>query len=516
VGTQQKLRLQDGDVVADRYRIDGVVGRGGFGAVYRAMQLDTGISVALKVLITKFDTHKVDAKRFEREAALVQRLRHPNVVQLLDFGVTAMGQSFIAFELLTGVALGTVLKTQGALPMMRAAEVTRDILSALEAAHELDIIHRDIKPANVFLVDGDGAAKVLDFGIAKVASEDHAGGTQLTEAGQMVGTPHYMAPEQVRGDGILPASDVYSAGLLFAEMIGGERIVAGAGLIDIYLSHIADHPHSLPQAVLDSPVVAVIQRAIAKAVEQRYQTATEMMVDLTSALPELASGVGSGPDAYHRSSMDLGAGAVAAGPMSAAPTQVVSRGQVPGAAGLLSVSSTIMMDSPDDEIAHFQRDSGVAALNDLAFHPSTSESDVLNKTLSMTDGPASAGLSSASPVAQTGGGPPESNASQRLSGTDLAELARRPSSNPSPYQSGEHHYRFSEPQVPGAIFPNHDQQPFSSNVGLVILLIVGVVLTAIAVGGVLVWAPWDARRGFDASHPWALSEIAEASVRPAA
>ncbi|HZO15410.1 MAG TPA: serine/threonine-protein kinase, partial [Polyangiaceae bacterium] len=143
---RRKPKLNPGELVGERYRIDGVVGQGGFGAVYRATQLETGISVALKVLIKNLSTAGTDFKRFQREASLVQKLRHPNVVQLLDYGQTERGESFIAFELLEGRALSVMLKQDGKLPLPRAGRIAREVLSALEAAHALGIIHRDIKP----------------------------------------------------------------------------------------------------------------------------------------------------------------------------------------------------------------------------------------------------------------------------------------------------------------------------------------------------------------------------------
>jgi serine/threonine-protein kinase len=279
-------RLNPGDIVADRYRIDGIVGRGGFGAVYRATQIHTNQPVALKILLKNFANAVVDSKRFQREAALVQKLRHPNVVQLLDFGQTDKQQPFIAFELLTGCALGKVLKDTGAMPLYKAGEIARDVLQALEAAHALNIVHRDIKPQNIFLLEG-GGAKVLDFGIAKATSGEDAGGTQLTEAGQMIGTPHYMAPEQVRGNGVVPGTDLYALGLLMAEMITGERVVQGNALIDIYMEHISDAPFDFDLKVKSCALFPVIDRATQKVIESRYQTATQMLGDLRQVLPGL-------------------------------------------------------------------------------------------------------------------------------------------------------------------------------------------------------------------------------------
>jgi serine/threonine protein kinase len=286
VAKAKNPRLSPGDIVAERYRIDGIVGRGGFGAVYRATQTLTQQPVALKILLKNFSNAVVDSKRFQREAALVQKLRHPNVVQLLDFGQTDKQQPFIAFELLHGMALGKVLKDTGALPLYKAGEIARDVLQALEAAHQLGIVHRDIKPQNIFLLDG-GGAKVLDFGIAKATSPEDAGGTQLTEAGQMIGTPHYMAPEQVRGNGVVPGTDLYALGLLMAEMITGERVVQGNALIDIYMEHISDAPFDFDPKVKSCALFPVIDRATRKVIEARYQTASQMLGELRQVLPGL-------------------------------------------------------------------------------------------------------------------------------------------------------------------------------------------------------------------------------------
>lgn len=296
VAKAHKPRLSPGDVVAGRYLIDGVVGRGGFGAVYRAIQTDTGVPVALKVLLKNFSTAQKDFKRFIREAALVQRLQHPNVVALLDYGQTDKGQPYIAFELLQGIALRSVLKERGAVPLDGVVRVTRDVLSALETAHGLGIIHRDVKPANVFICD-DGNTKVLDFGIAKAVVGEDAGATQLTEAGQMIGTPQYMAPEQVRGTGVYPATDLYALGLLAAEMITGVRVVKGAALIDVYMQHINNAPLDLPPEVRASPLGPIVERATAKAIEARYKSASEMLADLERAFPSAPAARGGSTEA---------------------------------------------------------------------------------------------------------------------------------------------------------------------------------------------------------------------------
>ncbi|MBI4701246.1 MAG: serine/threonine protein kinase [Deltaproteobacteria bacterium] len=290
-----KDELAPGDIVAGRYCVGSVIGRGGYGAVYEATVLGTGTRLALKVMLGRFSPDEPDARRFEREAALMRRLSHPNIVQPLDAGFTEAGSPFIAFELLQGRSLGQALKTDGALPMARAAAIARDVLRALEAAHAVGIVHRDIKPENVFLCEGVSGveAKVLDFGVAKaLAGEEHKP-TQLTATGQMIGTPHYMAPEQVRALDVSPATDIYALGIVMVEMPGGERAVNGESAIDVYMAHVSREQVPLPPAVTAGPAHAVIERAVRKDPAERYRSAADMLLELEQALA--AHGIPLGP-----------------------------------------------------------------------------------------------------------------------------------------------------------------------------------------------------------------------------
>ena len=281
-------QLSVGEQFAERYRIEGVVGSGGFATVYEASHLETGQRVALKVLAAGQGTRRVDASRFRREAALVHTFQHIHVVQLVDFGEDEAGLLFIAFELLRGQALDQVLEQTGPLEPMRAAEIARDVLKALFAAHRLGIVHRDIKPANVFLCAGEGQrpglTKVLDFGVAKALSLKGLQ-TKLTQEGQMVGTPYYMAPEQVRAEEG-PQSDLYALGLVMGEMLTGERVVAVPSAMAAYMAQIAPTPLPVPEAVRASPLGPIITRAITKPLEQRYGSAEQMLAEVEELLVE--------------------------------------------------------------------------------------------------------------------------------------------------------------------------------------------------------------------------------------
>ena len=283
----RKPSLSPGDIVAQHYRIEGIIGQGGFGAIYEAQHGPSGMRVALKLLHANFSTRQTDSKRFRREAALVQNLRHANVVRMLDFGETERGVPYIAFELLHGKALSTVIEKWGALPPGRVGEIARDVLRGLNAAHLLGIVHRDIKPANVFLCEGEGGpgpTKVLDFGVAKAVSGEVGTQTELTKDGQMVGTPFYMAPEQVRGVEVGPQTDLYAVGLVMAEMVAGERAIGGDSLISVYMAQIADQPLELPAVVKASPWAAIITKATQKPLALRYGSAREMVVDVEAVL----------------------------------------------------------------------------------------------------------------------------------------------------------------------------------------------------------------------------------------
>ena len=511
VATGKTPRLSPGDVVGGRYRIDGVVGRGGFGAVYRATQQDTGAEVALKVLLKNFTSSKVDAKRFKREAALVQKLRHPNVVQLLDFGTTEEGVSYIAFELLRGTPLSKFIKTNGAMPLYRAAQVCRDILSALAAAHAMGVIHRDIKPGNIFLLEGTEEAKVLDFGIAKAVTGEEAAATQLTEAGQMIGTPHYMAPEQVRGTGVVPGTDVYAVGLLFAEMICGKRMVKGGALIDIYMMHISGDPIDLPEVVTTSPVADVIARAVDKVVEQRFATAGEMLAALDRAMPGLAEGAARprAPSGQIQATAPMSAEAISEGSgISVLSSMPSSRATAAEANVEEDAAETVMMRRPGVAAEQARLEALLSSKPPHSSDPPqpsgpspSGPSPVPNKhleaTLDMDDFAMSPFRGKASSV------PPESGSLPIIAQTQAMVSGEHPQSSPPqryPSVSGEQSVHSSE-HAYGVDHQRKSSMPpleppaaarGGSNVALV-LIVVAILATAAA--GLLLWAPWEDARG---------------------
>jgi serine/threonine protein kinase len=269
-----------GEIIAGRYRIEAEIGQGGFGAVYRATHLALGRQVALKMLHPEMVSHDQGLSRFRREAELAQRLEHPNTVRLYDFGQTEYGLPYIAFELLRGEPLDRAILA-GPMPPARVVRIIGQVLKSLMEAHTLGIVHRDIKPANVFLCEFSGErdyVKVLDFGIAKSTTSR----TMLTQAGSTIGTPNYMSPEQVRGENLGPGSDLYSVGLMMAEMLTGRMVYGGSGT-DVLVEQMSPHPVPLPPSLLSSPLYRVLVAATQKDPSLRYANAQQMLQGLESA-----------------------------------------------------------------------------------------------------------------------------------------------------------------------------------------------------------------------------------------
>ncbi len=273
----------EGRLFGGRYRTERLLGKGGFGVVYRAVDENTGRPVALK-LLRGTELGDEARHRFQREARVVQQLNHPNTVRLFDFGVDADRAPYIVYELLEGETLSQIMKT-GPIPLERTTRIATQLLKALSEAHQLGIVHRDIKPANVMVVQFSGdrdVVKLLDFGIAKPLM---AATRALTTTGTILGTPRFMSPEQVRGDEIQPSSDVYSIALLLSEMLTGTRVFDGPPM-EVMMAQMAPNPVVFPPFVRSSPFGRVLARAVEKDPGKRFQNATEMLAALQARAPE--------------------------------------------------------------------------------------------------------------------------------------------------------------------------------------------------------------------------------------
>ncbi|MCC6526272.1 MAG: serine/threonine protein kinase [Polyangiaceae bacterium] len=276
--------FQPGTVLGG-YRIVGYLGQGGCATVFEAERAD-GLHVALKRMHA-FDPGDVAPHRFAREIALLTRLRHPNVVPLLDYGQGEDEVPFLVLELLAGVSLKEAIRDQGPFDVARTGRVALQVLDALAAAHALGIVHRDIKPANIFVCrapDGSDLVRVLDFGLGKALVGDAPDLQTLTRTGFRVGTPRYMSPEMARGQRAAEPGDLYGLALVIAEMLHGKPLVTARASIEVMLAHSSPEPLPLPESVTRSPLHRVIARGLAKPLDIRYRTALQMRADLEACL----------------------------------------------------------------------------------------------------------------------------------------------------------------------------------------------------------------------------------------
>lgn len=270
------------ELFAGRYRLDGLVGSGGMANVYKAYDEKTGMTVAIKMLK---DEHKEDMeflRRFEREASAVISLSHPNIVQSYDAGTDQNGVSYIVLEYVEGMTLKEYIKVRGCIPPRETVSIACQVLDALNHAHENGIIHRDVKPQNV-MISGN-SVKLTDFGIARDASS-----TTRTFAGtNVIGSVHYISPEQARGDDVTAESDIYSCAVMVYEMLTGTVPFGGDNTVAIALKHLQEEMippveinSKIPQSMSD-----VVMKGAAKDAEDRYHNADEMKKDLLRALKE--------------------------------------------------------------------------------------------------------------------------------------------------------------------------------------------------------------------------------------
>lgn len=261
-----------------RYRIERKLGAGGMANVYLAVDEELGRRVAIKILNDRHANDEQFVARFRQEAKNAAALSHPNIVAIFDRG-EAEGTYYIAMEYLEGKTLKELVVSRGPAPANVAIDYARQILSALKFAHRHGIVHRDIKPHNV-LVDGEGRVKVTDFGIAR------AGTSEMTEAGSIVGTAQYLSPEQARGAGVDPRSDLYSLGVVLYELLTGESPFDGDTPVEIAMKHLSQTPEppSAHRPELPEELDWVVTRALAKHPDDRYQSADEMDTDLERVL----------------------------------------------------------------------------------------------------------------------------------------------------------------------------------------------------------------------------------------
>jgi len=270
-----------GTTIDDRYRVDSLLGKGGMGLVYRVTHTRLNKPLAIKVLRRENTRDEEVLARFRREAESASAIGNQHIVDINDFGVLTDGSTYFVMECLEGMDLIEAMDLMPRMPEERALRIATQICRALGAAHDAGIVHRDLKPENVFLIrreQTEDFVKVLDFGIAKVAHRPE----RLTRQGEVLGTPHYMSPEQCEGENVDYRTDIYALGVLLYEMLTGHVPHDADTMMGILTKHLYEDP--IPPKVRVPQVSAelerVIMRCLEKKPERRYQTMRELETDL--------------------------------------------------------------------------------------------------------------------------------------------------------------------------------------------------------------------------------------------
>ncbi len=269
--------LGPGDVLANRYRIQRLLGRGGMGAVYLAHDEVLDDTVALKVIAATFAADEASlVERFRREAAAARKVSSPSVIRIHDLGEARPGLLYLSMEYFPGRTLAEVITSRGLVPIPDCIDYLQQICTGLAAAHDAGVIHRDLKPQNV-LVGERNAVKLIDFGLAKATT-----GAGLTGTGMLLGTPHYMSPEQVRGKNVDASSDIYALGALAFHLVCGRPPFAGDNVIAVGFAHCTEPPPAPSSMRPDVPAAldAMILKALSKSPTDRPRTAADFRAAL--------------------------------------------------------------------------------------------------------------------------------------------------------------------------------------------------------------------------------------------
>lgn len=276
--------MEVGTVIDGKFKIEKELGRGSFGGVYRAKQMNIDRTVALKLLQPRGKADNEMRQRFKREAKLSFELRSPHSIRIHDFGETQSGQMFIVMEYLEGLPLDKLLRQEGAMSPERVTRIVRQILDSLIEAHQLGIVHRDLKPDNIFVCNNatqTDFVKVFDFGIAKVVGGGGAGTlketAKLTMIGGTVGTPAYMSPEQCCGETLTQASDLYSLAIVIYELLTGKLPFEDANPVRTMMKQINESPPPLPAHLANTALGKATMRTLAKGPTDRFPSGVEFL-----------------------------------------------------------------------------------------------------------------------------------------------------------------------------------------------------------------------------------------------
>ena len=280
--TPQKDELI-GQILNDRYKVVEEVGRGGMSAVYKGIHELMDRTVAIKVLLPQLVSDQISIKRFQQEAQAASHLQHPNVITVYDYGFVASGQPYLVMDFLEGESLSDIIRRDKQVPVKRMIPIFMQACEALEHAHQKGVIHRDLKSSNIMLIDFEGKkdfVKVVDFGIAKLMPSSGKQSQNLTQTGEVFGSPIYMSPEQCMAQSLDARSDIYSMGAMMYESLTGQPPLMGNSIIDTMQMHMSTPPkpfrESRPDLDIPEALERVVLKALAKKPEQRYQSMQEL------------------------------------------------------------------------------------------------------------------------------------------------------------------------------------------------------------------------------------------------
>lgn len=276
-----------GKKIEGKYEVQSILGEGGMAIVYKAYHTKMERLVVIKVMQGWLLSNKNAVERFERESKTTAKLAHPNIVTVFDYGVLNGKEPYLVMEYIKGESLGDKIARQGALPFATAAGIIIQICRGLQEAHSVGIIHRDLKPDNILLQDRSDRpdwVKIVDFGISHLVQ----GAKRLTKTGKMVGTPEYIAPEQLKDKPLDIRTDLYALGIILYETLTGRVPFEGESAEGILMKHLLEPPPPLSMHNDDfaegTPFDAIIAKALRKEPDERYQTATEFRLDVEEAL----------------------------------------------------------------------------------------------------------------------------------------------------------------------------------------------------------------------------------------
>jgi serine/threonine protein kinase len=290
-GDSRQVTGEVSTIIAGRYRATQKLGRGGMASVYRAIDIETEQTVAVKILRAAKPRLKGLKERFINEVRIASLVKHPNIVELLDWGETEGGRVFLVMEYLEGEELKRLLRRRHHLRWQEAAPILLQICSAIETAHRAHIVHRDLKPENVLLQQRDGFqhfVKVLDFGLAKALADvlEHKG---LTKTGMVMGTPSILAPEQIEGGDIDARTDIYALGVIMYRMLCGTLPFRHPNIVKLMYMQLNRPPvpprQVNPQAPIPPDAEAIVLKALAKKPDDRFSSMQELAEHIAQVAP---------------------------------------------------------------------------------------------------------------------------------------------------------------------------------------------------------------------------------------